>query len=57
MEKVPACIGHADKCQALAVAATSDVQKAEYLAMAGMWLELADERRKLLLKTRSNGPH
>jgi hypothetical protein len=57
MGKVLACIGHADKCQALAVAATSDVQKAEYLAMAGMWLELADERRKLLLKTRSNGPH
>ena len=48
MEKVLLCIARSDHFQALA-AATHDVeQKAEYLKLARMWLDMADARRAQL---------
>jgi hypothetical protein len=48
VEKVLACIGRAEACQALAITAPSDHHKAEYLKLAQMWLELARTRREWL---------
>ena len=48
MEKVLACIGHAEKCQALAVTAASEIHRAEFLKLAEMWLDLAKTRRQWL---------
>jgi hypothetical protein len=49
VEKVLASIGHAEKCQALAVTASSERHRAEYLKLAEMWLDLAKTRRQWLI--------
>jgi hypothetical protein len=49
VEKILAFIGRAERCQALAELATTDVQKFHLLKLAEMWLEFARNRRQLLI--------
>ena len=57
MEKVLRYICHAEECQILAITATDDKDKAEYLKLAARWINLADGRRLLLIETRRNTLH
>ena len=57
VEKVLACIGRAEACQALAITAPSDHHKTEYLKLAQMWLELARARRDWLTEAGMRTPH
>ena len=48
VEKVLLCVGRAEKCQALATSAPSDMHKTEYLKLAELWLDQAQTRRQWL---------
>jgi hypothetical protein len=49
VERVLACIGHAERCQALAETAPTEIQKARFLRLAQILLEFADTRRQILI--------
>ena len=50
VEKILVYVGRAHECQILAVAACVDDDKAEYLALAQTWIELAEARRQFLIE-------
>jgi hypothetical protein len=49
VERLLAFIARAEKCQALAEAASTDVNRAHYLQLAQVWLEFARARRQMLI--------
>jgi hypothetical protein len=52
-----AFIGHAEKCQALADAAPTELERARLLQLAQMWLEFAKTRRRILILEGKYKPH
>ena len=57
MEKVVGYVGRSHECQMLA-AVTADVDlKAEYMRLAELWLDLAEERQELLKVAGVDKPH
>jgi hypothetical protein len=49
VERVLALICHAEKCQALAEVASTDVNRARFLQLSQAWLDLATTRRQMLI--------
>ncbi len=57
MEKVVGYVGRSHECQLLAAVSDDLDLKAEYLKLAELWLDLAEERQELLNEAGINRPH
>jgi hypothetical protein len=57
VERILAFIGRAERCQTLAEAAPTDIQRARFLQLAQIWLEFAKTRRQILIIEGTYKPH
>jgi len=57
VEKVVGYVGRSHECRMLAAITASDELKAEYMRLAELWLDLAEERQELLKVAGIDKPH